>query len=356
MSSKNTIKSSRFSSDFSNKSSSQSTNNRSQSNSPKSTKSETETFASSESLRINFKELKSECEVLKKYSNYQIDNLPPHILKKIEAISHLATTSKARAIYKEFIEVINDVFGDEEMPKPRTVGAFFKGCFNGSNFDGPLGCSAECAGNISPPNIAGWECCKENVGTYRNGKLEICHRNPSSNSIIIHIIDRDYENLSKADLDLLTSLDIKSASINLYVNGKYTLQTNSVSIDKLHSQLKSGTDSDSINKKNLKCPESESDSRSGSKSDSKSGSKSGSKSDSKSCPKSRTRSDSTRSDSRSCDSRSGFESTSGFGYIIAIIVIVIIIIVLICLAVKYRSGSSYNSGMASSTRTGFSSW
>ena len=106
-------------------------------------------------------------------------------LKTLREISRMLRENTNPALYEIFVEEVMSVFSDVQSSVPGTVGAYFVGCFKGNNFEGPIGCSAHCAGSMAPGSSAkGFAPCSDNVFFAENNELVPLYETDSDQAYI----------------------------------------------------------------------------------------------------------------------------------------------------------------------------
>jgi hypothetical protein len=151
--------------------------------------------------------LREKCKLLVKYA--QMDRMKlqkdhPEIFKEFMDIVYLgkAIVSKPEE-YKAYMEVIGEVFGDQDIKERGTIGDFMYGCYKEQAGSGRKGCSPECAGSLPRHNSKHGDICDQHVGIYKN-KLALTYSPEAGTSNLINI--HAYKNKIKLTHETLEDL------------------------------------------------------------------------------------------------------------------------------------------------------
>ena len=138
-----------------------------------------------------------------KYRDTQIDSLEPNIKQRLVVLGNIFATLRESTHYPRILELVKKHFGSSSTVQPGTVGNFFYGCFTPSNYNGPIHCSANCAGNVVPPDGPGYEACSDSVYYLKaDGTLDPRIKT-SSKKAIIHVLTPAFTGLSHAQVNEL---------------------------------------------------------------------------------------------------------------------------------------------------------
>jgi hypothetical protein len=126
-------------------------------------------------------------------------------------------------------EIITRIFKDVTVVMPGTVGAYYIGCFiDSTSFTGTVGCSAHCAGSISPSeNTMGWEACKYTCFIYTPQNFISLNETSDITQSYIFIRDTiDFKGFTDGEIKNLKNFGVQKAKLVKYVNSaKYTDMT-----------------------------------------------------------------------------------------------------------------------------------
>lgn len=150
-----------------------------------------------------------------KYRDVPINNLEKDVKNRLVNLGHIFSVMRSTDHYPRILELVKQHFGSSSTVQPGTVGHFFYGCFTATDYKGPVHCSANCAGNVVPPNGPGFETCGDNVFYLTSdGQLDL--RIPSdSKKAIIHVLASNFRGLTRAQVGELRRRNIEVVDIDI---------------------------------------------------------------------------------------------------------------------------------------------
>lgn len=182
---------------------------------------------------IDVDELKQNLYKLKKLSKLQKADLQDNDHALMMKVSQSLYTLYHEGDYETSHKIIVETFGSERNSEPGSVGNFFAGCLGDNNFDGNVGCSAECAGNIPMPKGPGISFCDSHVGYYRDGIFDRTYTPiKKSNIILIHQINGKCT-LAKDEIEELKALGIEKVVLSIKENGEYKTRSQVMDLEVL---------------------------------------------------------------------------------------------------------------------------
>jgi hypothetical protein len=173
---------------------------------------------------------------LRKHAATPVELLTPEIRNDLENFSELAGLLSETGFYSDLVRVMNSIFGDLTSVKPDTVGAFFHGCFQSSNYPGLQACSAVCAGMMPAPKVVGSVGCQDNVIFFDGETLKHQHEaEVKTERAIIHVTaPSKYQGFTPTHIKQLQESGIKTVTLYLVdENERYTEKLNSQPLSSL---------------------------------------------------------------------------------------------------------------------------
>lgn len=159
-------------------------------------------------------QLRDSLAILKPYAHVPLKNLSSDLSAIISNISEsLKTLYNNQGLYSMVFDDIRQYFEDIiSTVKPGTVGAYFVGCFNNDEFDGPMGCNPKCAAALpvteGTPGFAG---CDSTVIIYSNHNFLNLNQTSSSSAYIYIDGSEDFSGFTAADIAQLKQAGITHA-------------------------------------------------------------------------------------------------------------------------------------------------
>ena len=145
------------------------------------------------------------------YASIQISELKEEqselLASTIETTRLLYNT---KALKDLVLSDIQKIYKNIKNPVPGTVGAFFVGCFNNDEFDGPLGCNPRCAASLLKCDI-NFEC-GDNILVFSNHHFTSINNKVTTHAYI-YIEDEKFQKFSRYEYKLLQDSGIKSITI-----------------------------------------------------------------------------------------------------------------------------------------------
>lgn len=168
----------------------------------------TKSIPESKIVAVSEDKIRSLLVVLRKYSDRRIKDLPNEGIAAFQDLKRLLNNDAAS--YGEIlIKQIKEVFRDIKPVGKHTIGDLMKGCDVETNFKGPAGCTAECAGSFLFSDSI--KPCEYFVGVCvgEDSEIQLTH-SPSSNSdtIIIHTYNSEKLTISEGLVEQFQSLGI----------------------------------------------------------------------------------------------------------------------------------------------------
>lgn len=185
-------------------------------------------------------------EYIGEYSKYRdtpVENLNKDAKNKLIALGNLLGVMRSTGShYDKVLEIIKKHFGNPSTIKPETVGHFFFGCSAATDYKGPVHCSANCAGNVVPPQGPGFETCSDNVYYLNtNGQLDL-RISSDSKKAIIHVLKNNYSGLTRAQIADLRRRNIEVVDINIVSSDfKHTVVSENIPLSEIDIQGESQT-------------------------------------------------------------------------------------------------------------------
>lgn len=174
-----------------------------------------------ENLVLNLEVFTAQVKEFIPYKDVPISLLSQDLHKRLTILGNVLTTMQEKPEYPSLVEIVTSAFGNVTEVIPGSVGGFFYGCFVPNGYAGPSHCSAECAGNVVPPNVPGWEVCGHTVFLLtKSGNLEVRHRTESTHGIV-HVVDGEFRGLSAAQIDQLKKMNIETVDIDVVGQNGY---------------------------------------------------------------------------------------------------------------------------------------
>lgn len=183
-------------------------------------------------------------EYIGEYSKFRdtpIDNLNKDAKNKLIALGNLLGVMRSTGShYDKVLEIIKKHFGDSSTVKIGTVGHFFFGCFKSTDYKGPVHCSANCAGNVVPPQGPGFETCSDNVYYLNaNGQLDL-RISSDSKKAIVHVLKPSYTGLTRGQVADLRRRNIEVVDINIVSSDfKHTVVSENIPLSEIDIQEES---------------------------------------------------------------------------------------------------------------------
>lgn len=169
---------------------------------------------------------------LHQYANLQISQLNDDQTELLSSTIEITRILYNTNALKDLVlKDIREIYGHIKNPVPGTVGAFFIGCFNNDDFDGPIGCNPRCAASMLK--------CSDNI-TFECGDMILIYSNhqfkPLNEKVTTHayiyIDDDKFVKFSHHELGQLNKSGVKSVTM-IYGNpdGSYREITNEIILD-----------------------------------------------------------------------------------------------------------------------------
>lgn len=185
------------------------------------------------SYELHRKRLVKTLKELHQYAHIQISQLNE---EQTELLSSTIETTRilynTNALKDLVLKDIREIYGHIKNPVPGTVGAFFIGCFNNDDFDGPIGCNPRCAASMLK--------CHDDHVTFECGDTILIYSNrqfkPLNNKVTTHayiyIDDDKFVKFNNHELGMLNRSGVKSVTM-IYGNpdGSYREITNEIQLD-----------------------------------------------------------------------------------------------------------------------------
>lgn len=149
------------------------------------------------------------------YRDKLVTSLPKTIQDKIYQLSDFFTAMYVTPFYAVAIDIIKESFGDQKFIQPDTVASFFYGCFTPTDYDGPMHCSAICAGNVVPPPGEGRTVCGSNVYHLMIDGEMVPRYIAGTKKAIIHVFQPSFRGLTLSQVEHLKSTEVDTLDINL---------------------------------------------------------------------------------------------------------------------------------------------
>lgn len=185
-------------------------------------------------FRLSRKELRDTLEDLKTQSHVHVKHLNErHTAQFKTVVEAMRMLYGSQALYDIVLTDIKHVFNNHHV-KPGTVAAHFVGCFNDSNFPGPLGCSPKCASSLKPTDgTPGYSNCDDLVLIYCDGMFSALNEKRSSHAYI-YISDSNFNGFTSDNIKQLCDAGIETVSL-IFGNpdGSYREITGALSLDQL---------------------------------------------------------------------------------------------------------------------------
>jgi hypothetical protein len=173
---------------------------------------------------------------LKKHAHVFVSKLGPaesDMLKSTIEATRILYNSKA---LKDLVLTdIREIFGDVKNPIPGSLSAYFTGCFNDDNFNGPvLACNPRCAASALGSD-QGLECI-DSVLIFSNGTFNKLNDKKSFHAYI-YIEDDKFTTFSSYHIKLLNDAGITTVTL-IYGNkdGSYREVTGRLALDQMLTQ------------------------------------------------------------------------------------------------------------------------
>ena len=136
---------------------------------------------------VDLSSLKSKCEQLLPYANFNKEALSPKVHTTFMEVVNLGIKVGGTEQYNEFHTITNKVFGSVKNPVKRSIAEQFIGCSGNKS-----GCDEGCAGNFPAKNYTKDNFCETHVAVYDKGIINL-HFSPSkpSSVLLIHSTSPD---------------------------------------------------------------------------------------------------------------------------------------------------------------------
>lgn len=151
---------------------------------------------------------------LKKYADTPTSELNPELMNRFKSLVDTVGQSHGKPEYNKLINFINQSFGDWQMVKPGSVGAYFIGCLTTSGVGHlPPGCAPLCASVDKK-----WKCKHNVIWTNYDGKkcsitpLNYDQLHPSTFIFVNNL----YKGFNKKEKDQLNNLNLKNMYLVQY--------------------------------------------------------------------------------------------------------------------------------------------
>lgn len=178
---------------------------------------------------------------LHKSSHMKIDQLNE---KQAELLASTVETTQilynTKALKDLVLKDIQRIYSHIKNPLPGTVGAFFIGCFNNDNFNGPLGCNPRCAASLLKCDGVNFEC-GDTILIFSKHEFT-CINKKSTSHAYIYIEDEKFTKFSNHELNQLNQTGVKSVTM-IYGNadGTYREITNEIILDHVNGDESSSS-------------------------------------------------------------------------------------------------------------------
>lgn len=173
---------------------------------------------------INIDSVKQIVTDLKPHHTKIRDDLPQDLRSKIDSFEESVRLLKGDStVYPSIISHIKTVYNDVKNVKPRTVGAYFYGCFSGNVPKGEkLSCTAVCSGSVQPHKTLGWSECDKTVATYSEAGLDIT--SAAGEEAIIHVTSSKFTGFNEKEEATLKKAGVKKATVKLCKNNSNEIE------------------------------------------------------------------------------------------------------------------------------------
>jgi hypothetical protein len=187
------------------------------------------------SYELHRKRLIGTLKELHKYANLSIaelDERQGELLASTVETTRLLNNTKA--LKDLVLKDIQHIYGHIKNPIPGTVGAFFIGCFNNDDFNGPIGCNPRCAASMMKCEGMSFEC-GDTILIFSKNQFK-----PINNKVTTHayvyIEDENFVKFNRYELSLLNKAGIKSVTM-IYGNadGSYREITNEIILEHIET-------------------------------------------------------------------------------------------------------------------------
>lgn len=203
---------------------------------------------SDQETAISMTNLKAKCKLLLDYSHIdrmELERSHPEIFKEFMKVVYLGKAIVTKPTeYKEYMRIIGEVFGEDEVDERGTIGDFMYGCYKEQSIPGRKGCTPECAGSLPRHDSLPGDICNEHVGIYKNKlSLNFSPSAASSNVLNIHAYKKKIK-LSHEELEDLSDRGIEHFKVYWHtVNPGATIDQEDIqtyNIKKIQSNIGKG--------------------------------------------------------------------------------------------------------------------
>jgi hypothetical protein len=138
----------------------------------------------------------------------------------------------SRVLKDMVLNDIREIYKDIKNPIPGTVGAFFVGCFNDDNFNGPIGCNPRCAASLFNCDNDGLEC-SDTILIFENNTFTSLN-NKNTQHAYIYIESYNFVSFTMNQIHKLQEANITTVTL-IYsdIDGSYKEVTGRIDIDTL---------------------------------------------------------------------------------------------------------------------------
>lgn len=152
--------------------------------------------SSSESFKIDIKELGRFVKILLPYAHTRLEDLSSEINDKLNIVTLITKTSSGMPLHEDVRKATLSIFGSVDPTKirPNTVASKLLGCTISKCPEVPLGCGPLCAGALGSDsqNGEGWSPCEHAVYLFEGDNFSILTHGSSSGSRSAYVYVHKY--------------------------------------------------------------------------------------------------------------------------------------------------------------------